>query len=140
MFRISKYNKRLVFFWCFLFCFLETYLKMRNKNLCCALWILFCKQSLRSSLLEVVCKNGVLKHLAKFTVKDLCQSLFFNKVAGLRPATFLKKKLWHSYYPVNFSKILKPPFFTEHLRWLLRKFSMQNKRNLENELSTSDAS
>ena len=27
-------------------------------------------------------KQGVLKNLAKFTGKHLCQSLFFNKVAG----------------------------------------------------------
>ena len=41
------------------------------------------------------------KH-AKFTGKHLCQSLFFNKVEGLRPATLLKKRLWHSCFPVNF--------------------------------------
>ena len=28
------------------------------------------------------CKKGVLKDFAKFTGKYLCQSLFFNKVAG----------------------------------------------------------
>ena len=32
-------------------------------------------------------KKGVLKNAAKFTGKHLCQSLFFNKVAGLRHAT-----------------------------------------------------
>ena len=47
------------------------------------------------------------------------ESLFFNKVAGLRPATLLKKKLWHSYFPVNFVKYA--PFLTEHLRCLLLK-------------------
>ena len=36
-------------------------------------------------------KKGVLRNFAKFTGKHLCQSLFFNKVAGLRPATLLKK-------------------------------------------------
>ena len=30
----------------------------------------------------VFCKKGVLKNFAKFTGKHLCQSLFFNKVAG----------------------------------------------------------
>ena len=30
-------------------------------------------------------KKGVLRHFVKFTGKHLCQSLFFNKVAGLRP-------------------------------------------------------
>ena len=35
-----------------------------------------------------------------------CQSLFFNKVAGLRPATLLKKRLWHRCFSVNFAKFL----------------------------------
>ena len=35
----------------------------------------------------------VLGNFAKFTGKHLCQSVFFNKVAGLRPATLLKKRL-----------------------------------------------
>ena len=42
------------------------------------------------------CKKGVLRNLVKFTGNYLCQSLFFNKVAGLaglRPATLLKKRL-----------------------------------------------
>ena len=30
-------------------------------------------------------KKGVLRNFAKFTGKHLCQGLFFNKVAGLRP-------------------------------------------------------
>ena len=44
--------------------------------------------NLRGSRLEVLYKKGVLRNFTKFTVKHLCQSLFFNKVAGLRPATF----------------------------------------------------
>ena len=44
------------------------------------------------------------------------ESLFFNKVAGFRPATLLKKRLWHRCFPVNFAKFLRTPFFTEHLR------------------------
>ena len=51
-------------------------------------------------------KKGVLRNFAKFTGKHLCQSLFFNKVAGLRPATLLKKRLWHRCFPVNFAKFL----------------------------------
>ena len=38
----------------------------------------------RSSRPEVFCKKGVLRNFTKFTGKHLCQSLFFNKVAGLR--------------------------------------------------------
>ena len=36
---------------------------------------------------------------------------FFNKVAGLRSATLLKKRLWHKRFPVNFAKLLRAPFF-----------------------------
>ena len=39
------------------------------------------------------------------------QILFFNKVTGLRPATLLKRNLWHRYFPVNFAKFLKAYFF-----------------------------
>ena len=38
-------------------------------------------------------KKGVLENLAEFTGKHLCQSLFLNKVSGLRPATLLKERL-----------------------------------------------
>ena len=46
-----------------------------------------------SSRPEVFCKKGVLRYFAKSTGKHLCQNLFFNKVAGRRPATLLKKRL-----------------------------------------------
>ena len=59
---------------------------------------------------EVFCKKGVLENFTKFTEKHLCQSLLFNKVAGLRPATLLKKRLWHRCFPVNSVKFLRTPF------------------------------
>ena len=55
----------------------------------------------RSIRPEVFCKKGVLRNFAKFARKHLCQSLFFNKVAGLRPATLLKKRLWHRCFSVT---------------------------------------
>ena len=73
----------------------------------------------RSSRPEVFCKEDFLRNFVKFTGKHLCQSLFFNKVAGLRPATLLKKRLWHRCFPVNLTKFLRTPFFIKHLWWLL---------------------
>ena len=73
--------------------------------------------------------KGVLKNFAKFTGKRLCQSLLFNKVAGLRPTTLLKKRLWHRCFPVNFVKFLKTPFLQKtsgRLLLLLSKLSMEN--------------
>ena len=55
-------------------------------------------------------KKGILGNFAKFTGKHLYQSLLFNKVGGLRPATLLKKTLWHRCFPVNFAKFQRTPF------------------------------
>ena len=62
----------------------------------------------------------------------------FNKVAGLRPATLLKRRLQHRYFPVNFVKFLRTPFsqntsgrlllFSVHVinlifgKWIVSKF------------------
>ena len=51
-----------------------------------------------------------LQNFSKFTRKHLCQSFFFNKFAGLRPATLLKKRLWHRCFPLNFCEISKNIF------------------------------
>ena len=49
---------------------------------------------------------------------------FFKKVAGLRPATLLQKRLWYRCFPMNFEKFLRTPFFIEHL-WRLLLFLYQ---------------
>ena len=46
----------------------------------------------RSSRPEVFSEKGVLGNFVKFTGKHLCQSLFFNKVAGGCLQIFLKKE------------------------------------------------
>ena len=59
---------------------------------------------------EVFYKKGVLRNFAKFAGKNLCHNLFLNKVAGLRPETLLKKRLWHRCFSVNFVKFLRTLF------------------------------
>ena len=54
---------------------------------------------IRSTCPRVFCKKGALRNLEKFIGKYMCQSLFFNKVAG--PAILLKKRPWHMCFPVN---------------------------------------
>ena len=46
-----------------------------------------CNSVCRSSRSKVFCKKDISKNFAKFTGKQLCQSFFFNKVAG----HFIKK-------------------------------------------------
>ena len=49
---------------------------------------------------EVLCKKDVLKNFAKFTEKKTVP----------RPATLLKKSLWHRWFSVGFAKFLRTPF------------------------------
>ena len=57
--------------------------------------------------------GGVLRNFAKFTGKHPCQSLFFNKVAGL--GNFIKKETLAQGFSCEFCEISKNTFFTEHL-------------------------
>ena len=88
---------------------------------------------LRTLILKIICERMLLKIsvsvanseavIQRFSVKkvllEFCklhskspvQSLLFHQVAGLRP--------WHRRFPVNIMKFLRPPFFIEHLWWLL---------------------
>ena len=88
-----------------------------------------CELLYRSSRPKLFCRKDVLKNFAKFGRKDLCQSLCFNKAAGHRPATLLKRRLWYRCFPVNFVKFLQISFLREHLRWILLfsdRFQCQN--------------
>ena len=60
--------------------------------------------------------KSVLQNFAKLTEKHLCQCLFFNKVAGLKTATLIKKETLAQVFSCEFSEIFKNVFFTEHLR------------------------
>ena len=73
----------------------------------------------RNSRPDVFCEKGVLRNFEKFTGKHLCQSLFFLKVAGSRPAILLWKRTWRRCFPLNCAKFLRTTFLTEHLWWLL---------------------
>ena len=83
--------------------------------------------------LKVFHEKSVLRNFAKFTEKHLCQSLYFNKVAGLRPATFLKKRLWYMCVLVNFAKFLRTLILKnncEQLLWFYQKFHEVPDRNI----------
>ena len=76
---------------------------------------------------DVLIKKGVLKNLAKFTGKHLCQSLFnkvsllkrdFNKVSLLKRdfnKVSLLKRDSAQVFSCEFCKVFKNTFFTEHL-------------------------
>ena len=75
---------------------------------------------------EVVYKKGVPENFTKFIGKHLCQSLFFNKGVCLKPATSLKKILWHRYFPANFAKFQRTPFLQNTSGRLLLEIQMKD--------------
>ena len=49
--------------------------------------------------------------ISQYLLENTCQSLFFNKVAGLVPATLLKKRPKPRCFPVNFAKFVRTRFY-----------------------------
>ena len=75
----------------------------------------------RNSRSQMFFKIGFLKKFEIFKRKHLCWSLFFNKVAGLRPAILLKRRLQLSCFLANIEEFLRTAFYVAQLRWLLLK-------------------
>ena len=59
------------------------------------------------------CEKGVLINCTTFAGKHLCQSLFFNKVAG--SCSFIKKEALAQVPFCKFCEISKNTYLTEHL-------------------------
>ena len=62
-------------------------------------------------------KIDVRKNFASFLGKHLCWSLFLKNFILERD--FIKKRLQHRCFPMKFVKLIRTPFFTKHLWWLL---------------------
>ena len=60
--------------------------------------------------LEVLYEKRCSQKFLKIQRKTPVPESLFNKVAGLRLTTFLKKTLWYRCFPVNFAKFLRTPF------------------------------
>ena len=74
---------------------------------------------------EISKNTFFVEHLWTNSQENTCvRSLLFNNVAGLRPATLLKKRLWQRCFPVNFPKFLRMLILIEQLRWLLLYFTI----------------
>ena len=111
----------LMSFWCFYFSFWTCFTK------CFGVFMIDIKQVIvgwESS----ICQNSRVLTVSeavvqRCSVKKVCLEILQNPQENTRrPATLLKKRLWHRCFPVNFVKFLRTPFFIEHLWWLLLMF------------------
>ena len=77
----------------------------------------------RSSHRRCYVRKGVLRNFAKFTGKNQCQSLFFNKAAG-----FIKRETLAQVFSCEFCEISKNTFFREHLRPTASKLCFRDSK------------
>ena len=59
---------------------------------------------------EVFNTKGYFQKFRKINSKTPVPEFFLNKTADLRPATLLKKRHWHRWFPVNYAKFLRTLF------------------------------
>ena len=91
----------------------------------------------RSSHLEGFCKKGDLRNFAKFTGKHLCQSPFFNKVAG-QACRLIKKETLVQVFSCEFCEVSKntfsyrtPPLTASAWRGSVKKVILEISQNSE---------
>ena len=89
----------------------------------------------RSSHQRCSVRKGALRNFTKFTWKHLCQSLFFNKVAGsdlwetlAQACNFIKKETLAQVFSCEFCKISKNTFLAEHL-WATASSNLSLTKN-----------
>ena len=87
--------------------------------LCCVVWYLFSVfivfifafgrffQEYSEAATRDILWEKVFLEISQIHRKTPVPEPLFNKVAGLRPAALLKKRLWPSCFPVNFAKFLR---------------------------------
>ena len=95
----------------------ETWIFFKKRNQQTEVWVHI---KHRSSLRSCSIIKPVLRNFAKFTEKQLWQSLFFNKVAGLA-CNFIKKESLAQVFSCEICEISKNNVFTEHLRTTVLK-------------------
>ena len=65
-------------------------------------WVVFYTEAATRGVLW----NKVFLEISQNSQENTCARVpFFNKAAVLRPATFLKKRLWHRYFHVNLQNL-----------------------------------
>ena len=65
------------------------------------------------------CKIGVFRYFSKFTRKNLCRSVFFNRIASLQPVALLKE--------TSSTGVFKDKFFIDYLRATASKYNVTFK-------------
>ena len=84
---------------------------------------------LEKAILEVIFQRRSVKkvflEISQNPQENTCGRVsFLIKLQAIQ--LYLKKRLWHSCFRVNFVKFLRTPFFEEHPWWLLLQFEIRS--------------
>ena len=91
-------------------------------------WKLFLEMLLREAVFQRCFVKKVLFEILQNSQENPCAKVSFSIKLQARPATLLKKRLWHRCFPVNFAKFQRTSCLIEHLRrlrlywWILAMF------------------
>ena len=67
--------------------------------------------------------KNVFLEISQNPQKNTCARVsFLIKLQAWSLQLYLKKRLWHRCFPVNFAKFLTTPFLTEHFRWMIQNW------------------
>ena len=83
----------------------RNFAKFTEKHLCQGLWTVFLVFELNTEIYGVNFRNHSKKQKSPSLPRNLALRTFG------RPATLLKKRLWHRCFPVNFAKFLRAPSY-----------------------------
>ena len=84
----------------------------------------FYKSTIKSNCILLLCHVRVRSSRQTCSVKNTF--LEISQKNACARVSFLKKRLWHRCFPVNFAKFLRISFLREHLRWLLLAFQSES--------------
>ena len=65
------------------------------------------------------CSKQVYLKISHYSKKKYVLKSLSDKVVGLKVCNYIKNRLQHRCFPVNFGKFLRTSVFIEHFRWLL---------------------
>ena len=100
----------------------------REPSIGVFLWILLPVSSYTEAIAQRCSAKKVFLEILQNSQENTSARVSFLIKLQASACNFIKKRLWHRCFPVNYAKFLTAPLLTEHLRWLLLTHQTQWKK------------
>ena len=87
--------------------------------------MMYCKHICLEAVVRRCSSKQVFSEISQISLENTCAGVFLIK---LQACNFIQKKLQQRCFPAKFAKLLRTPFFIEHLRWLLLSVRIKEER------------